>query len=111
MPGIMEFVIAQCVLRAREDGIRFVSLSGAPLARSAEEGDPLASRVLAILGRALEPSYGFGSLLRFKKKFRPELRPLYLAYPDPLALPAVGVAVARAYAPGLSTAQALSLLR
>jgi lysylphosphatidylglycerol synthetase-like protein (DUF2156 family) len=111
MPGIMEFVIAQCVLRAREEGIRFVSLSGAPLARSSEEGDPLASRVLAILGRALEPSYGFGSLLRFKKKFRPELRPLYLAYPDPLALPAVGVAVARAYAPGLSTGQALSLLR
>jgi phosphatidylglycerol lysyltransferase len=111
MPGIMEFVISQTILRAGLDGIEFVSLSGAPLARTPGETETPASRILTLLGRTLEPSYGFGSLLRFKKKFRPELRPLYLAYPDPLALPAIGVAIARAYAPSMSMSQVLSLLR
>jgi lysylphosphatidylglycerol synthetase-like protein (DUF2156 family) len=114
MPGLMEFIIAQSVLRARDNGIRFMSLSGAPLAQT-ESGDgtddELTAGLLRFLGRALEPVYGFQSLHSFKKKFRPELRPLYLAYPDPLALPAIGIAVARAYVPTMSSRQALQLLR
>lgn len=111
MPGIMEFIIAQSVLRAQDNSIRFMSLSGAPLAQTELSNDEPTAGLLRFLGRALEPVYGFQSLHAFKKKFRPELRPLYLAYPDPLALPAIGIAVARAYVPTLSSRQALRLLR
>jgi hypothetical protein len=36
--------------------------------------------------------------------------PQYLAYADPLTLPAVGAALARAYVPTLSARQAITLL-
>ncbi len=115
-PGTMEFLIAQSVLRARETGVRFMSLSGAPLARSPRSDDTdvrkdrTVDALLGFLGAALEPVYGFQSLHDFKKRFRPETRPLYLAYPDPLALPATALCLARAYAPTMSSRQALSLL-
>jgi phosphatidylglycerol lysyltransferase len=93
-----------------------MSLSGAPLARSARPDDTdvrkdrTVDALLGFLGAALEPVYGFQSLHDFKKRFRPETRPLYLAYPDPLALPATALCLARAYAPTMSSRQALSLL-
>ncbi|NEA10700.1 DUF2156 domain-containing protein, partial [Streptomyces sp. SID10692] len=69
---LMEFLIAQTILRAREDGVRFVSLSGAPLAVAGDGTGEPASGILPFLSRTLEPVYGFRSLLRFKMKFRPE---------------------------------------
>ena len=37
------------------------------------------AQLLDYVGRALEPAYGFRSLLNFKKKFQPELSlPLWL---------------------------------
>ena len=53
--------------------------------------------------------YGFGSLLAFKAKFQPEYRPLFMAYPESAALPAIGGAVARAYLPDLTVPQGLRL--
>jgi phosphatidylglycerol lysyltransferase len=50
-------------------------------------------------------------LLAFKVKFQPEYRPLYMAYPDPAALPAVATALTRAYLPDLDTARAVELVR
>ena len=64
-------------------------------------GDGL-QRLLDRFARKLEPVYGFGSLLAFKTKFQPLHRPLYLAYPDPVTLPAIGNALARAYLPHLT---------
>lgn len=109
--GVMEFLIAQAALRMREDGIEFMSLSAAPLAHTRSGDDPAGGMdtVIDYLSESLEPVYGFRSLLRFKSKFQPELRPLIMAYPDPVALPAVGVALARAYLPELSVGQAASL--
>ncbi|MGD8193983.1 bifunctional lysylphosphatidylglycerol flippase/synthetase MprF [Herbiconiux sp. P18] len=109
MNGLMEFLIAQTILRARDEGVDFVSLSGAPLAvGSAPDARATAmDGVLAFLSRTLEPVYGFRSLLRFKLKFRPELHRLHLCYPDPLTLPAIGLALARAYLPTLSARQAV----
>ncbi|CAN5371650.1 DUF2156 domain-containing protein [soil metagenome] len=113
MNGIMEFTLAETVLAARDAGIEFVSLSAAPLAHT-DSGGPGAegarSAVLGVLGRALEPIYGFRSLLAFKQKFRPRNVPLYLAYADPLTLPAVGVALTRAYVPTFSARHALGFL-
>jgi lysylphosphatidylglycerol synthetase-like protein (DUF2156 family) len=105
-PGIMEFLIATAALDARADGAAFLSLSGAPLARiDSDRSDVGVQRLLDVIARRLEPVYGFGSLLAFKAKFQPAYRPLYLAYPDPVALPAIGNALARAYLPELTPRQ------
>ena len=102
-PGIMEFLIATAALDLRAEGAALLSLSGAPLARRPNDdvGVEGLLRLLDKLARRLEPVYGFGSLLAFKAKFQPVYRPLYLAYPDPVALPAIGNALARAYLPEL----------
>ncbi|AYG02237.1 DUF2156 domain-containing protein [Gryllotalpicola protaetiae] len=109
--GAMEFVIAEVIARLRNEGIGMLSLSAAPLARvSAAESDGL-DDLLDRLSRRLEPAYGFRSLLDFKLKFQPELRPLLIAYPDAAALPEIGIALVRAYLPSLSLAQASRLVR
>lgn len=102
----MEFLIASAALSAREQGLEFLSLSGAPLA-GADSTEPDLDRnaldgLLDLLGRTLEPVYGFRSLLAFKEKFQPRHRPVYMVFPDTAALPAIGVAVGRAYLPHLS---------
>jgi phosphatidylglycerol lysyltransferase len=109
--GVMEFLIASAVQRFQAEDVQFLSLSGAPLARLDRGEQPDAvQRMLDVFGRALEPVYGFGSLLAFKAKFQPEYRPLHLAYPDPAALPAIGLAIARAYLPDLTARQSARLL-
>lgn len=99
--GLMEFVIVKTALRAKDDGLEVVSLSGAPLASkpggAAESDRTLLASLLEQVAGALEPAYGFASLFRFKSKFRPEYRTLYLAYSDPVELPSIGMAVLRAY--------------
>jgi lysylphosphatidylglycerol synthetase-like protein (DUF2156 family) len=111
--GVTEFLIASAALGFQAEGARFLSLSGAPLARADRGGEPPTAleRILDWLGRTLEPVYGFRSLLAFKAKFQPEYHPLYLLYPDPAALPAITRAIGRAYLPHLSPAQLLRLLR
>ncbi|MFP3465271.1 bifunctional lysylphosphatidylglycerol flippase/synthetase MprF [Leifsonia sp. SIMBA_070] len=112
--GVMEFLIAEAATRMKEDGIEFMSLSAAPLAHTAAapEGDKDAmDRLLGYLSSSLEPVYGFRSLLKFKQKFQPELHPLMMAYPDPVALPAIGIALVRAYLPELSVRQAATFVR
>ncbi len=111
--GVMEFMIAGAAERAQRDDLSYVSLSAAPLARTTAPDEPESAveTVLAILASSLEPMYGFRSLLAFKRKFHPELRPLLLAYPDRVALPAIGLALLRAYLPGLTVRGAAALLR
>ncbi|CAN5146199.1 DUF2156 domain-containing protein [soil metagenome] len=112
MNGVMEFLIASAALLMQQRGIETMSLSAAPLARRPGEAeDGATERLLAFLSRSLEPAYGFQSLFAFKQKFKPELRPLLMAYPDPLALPAIGTALARAYLPTLTLRQTVSMLR
>jgi lysylphosphatidylglycerol synthetase-like protein (DUF2156 family) len=111
--GVMEFLIASAALGFQEEGARFLSLSGAPLARidrGAAQTVPL-QRVLDVAGKALEPVYGFRSLLAFKAKFQPQYFPLYMCYPDPAALPAIGNAIGRAYLPHTNAAQMVRLSR
>ena len=112
MNGVMEFLIAEAVVRAQLDGLGFLSLSGAPLAVSVSDDSagPL-DRILATVGRSLEPVYGFRSLFAFKQKFQPRLVPLALVYPDALSLPAIGIAVSLCYLPGLTLRESASLVR
>lgn len=113
----IEFLIARAAQDAQAEGLEVLSLSGAPLSRSGVSGDVTgdghddvgAARfdpLLDLLASVLEPAYGFSSLHSFKRKFQPRSVPLYLAVPDVLDLPAVGLAVARAYVPDLTAAQA-----
>jgi lysylphosphatidylglycerol synthetase-like protein (DUF2156 family) len=107
--SVMEFMIAEACVAFRDQGARFVSLSGAPLARSDEPGadTELAQidKVLDALGGALEPLYGFRSLHAFKAKFRPRHEPIYLAFRDESDLPRIGVALTRAYLPDATPGQ------
>ena len=137
-PGVMEFLIASAVQELRGT-VEVISLSGSPLARDPSRGagqDPRhdggqdgsqdapiqpdesgkdvrsegLAGILDVVGRALEPVYGFRSLATFKSRFKPEYRTLYLYYQDPLQLPAMGRALSRAYLPGLSVRQSARLL-
>ncbi|MFJ3959256.1 phosphatidylglycerol lysyltransferase domain-containing protein [Arthrobacter sp. NPDC090010] len=116
--GVMEFLIASSALYMQEHGYRFMSLSGAPLATKplppgteAAAGKAGVDAFLAWLSRTLEPAYGFSSLFRFKAKFHPEYVTLSMAYPDVLALPGIGVSLARAYLPDVSTRETMALAR
>jgi lysylphosphatidylglycerol synthetase-like protein (DUF2156 family) len=109
--GVMEFLIATAARTFREEEARFVSLSGAPLARLDRGEQPCAvQRLFDMIGNATEPVYGFQSLLQFKDKFHPVYQPLYLIYPDPAAIGAIATAIGRAYLPHLTSRQGLRLL-
>ncbi|MCU1572988.1 MAG: hypothetical protein JWO93_1070 [Micrococcaceae bacterium] len=110
--GVMEFLIASAVTRFRED-VQWISLSGSPLARRPSAGGDrnALEQVLELLADALEPLYGFQSLAAFKSRFQPKHRTLYMYYPDPLALPSIGLAVTNAYLPDLTPRQRTDLLR
>lgn len=110
--GVMEFLIASAALSFKEEGAEFLSLSGAPLARLDRGQQPGAlQRLLDFAGRALEPVYGFRSLFAFKAKFQPTYQPMYMAYPDPAALPRIANAIGRAYLPNMGARQGLRLVR
>ncbi|MEY9894915.1 phosphatidylglycerol lysyltransferase [Catenulispora sp. MAP5-51] len=110
--GVMEFLIATAATQFKQEGAEFMSLSGAPLARTGGGPQPDGlQRLLDGVGRVLEPVYGFRSLLAFKAKFQPQYRPLYIAYPDPVALPAITNAIGRAYLPRTTPGQMLRLSR
>ncbi len=114
---VMEFLIASAALQCKSEGASFLSLSGAPLARvgrgavAAAGQDDAMQRLLELLGRSLEPIYGFRSLLAFKEKFQPEHTPLHLMYPDLATLPTIGNAIGRAYVHTLSVSETTALLR
>ena len=117
-PGVMEFLISSAVQELRSS-VEVISLSGSPLAKEADTltdagdkaGPEALARILDVVGKALEPVYGFRSLATFKARFKPDYRTLYLYYQDPLQLPAMGRALSRAYLPGLSVRQSARLLR
>ncbi|GAB3582704.1 bifunctional lysylphosphatidylglycerol flippase/synthetase MprF [Leifsonia lichenia] len=117
IPGIMEFIIASAALRMQGEGVEVLSLSGAPLAtKPVSDGEAPADpttmdRLLGFLGRALEPAYGFASLFKFKSKFNPTYETIYMAYPDPVALPGIGSAIGKAYLPDAHAREYLALAR
>ena len=112
MNGVMEFLIAAVIGTAQGMAVDFVSLSVAPLSGVGdEEDDARLERLLAAIARSLEPVYGFRSLAAYKQKFQPEHRPQVLAYPDAVSLPAITLAVARAYLPDRPLAGLLRALQ
>jgi phosphatidylglycerol lysyltransferase len=101
---VTEFLIASACLSFRDQGARWASLSGAPLAHS-DEGDLGGlTRLLDRLGVILEPLYGFRSLDAFKAKFQPRHVPMFMVFRDEAALPRISLALTEAYLPDASTA-------
>ncbi|MGH7682186.1 MAG: phosphatidylglycerol lysyltransferase domain-containing protein, partial [Candidatus Eiseniibacteriota bacterium] len=100
--GVMDFLIAKSVESARARGDAMLSLSLSALAdvgtTAAPQEPPDQSR--AFLKNHLARFYDFEGLFRWKKKFAPEFEDRYLVYPDPLSLPRVVLALARAQSPG-----------
>lgn len=112
--GVMEFLIASAANHFKKE-VPMISLSGSPLASTGgsgtDGGRSVIEKILGMLGNVLEPMYGFKSLAAFKSRFQPEHRTLYMYYQDPLALPAIGLAITAAYLPGLSARQSAEFLR
>ncbi len=96
---------------ARNAGQGAAQATGQGADPGGEAGTEGLAGILDVVGRALEPIYGFRSLATFKSRFKPDYRTLYLYYQDPLQLPAIGRALSRAYLPGLSVRQSARLLR
>ena len=115
--GIMEFLIARMAERLRDEGkVRFMSLSAAPLAGMGGEKDgqgesAALDHVLQMVADIMEPAYGFHSLFRFKLKFHPDESKVYICYPDAAKLPQISLAVAQAYVPSLTPAEAMRFVR
>ncbi|MBM7515834.1 bifunctional lysylphosphatidylglycerol flippase/synthetase MprF [Nocardioides nitrophenolicus] len=94
---VIEFLIAESCLAFQAEGATVVSLSAAPLARSAGEAEGWLQRGLERSARLLEPLYGFSSLHAFKAKFSPRCEALHLTYRSLGELPRIGAAVLIAY--------------
>lgn len=115
----IEFLIGRAALDAQDEGLEFISLSGAPLANSGlcEENPKLAmtpavdiAPLLDAVSTMMEPMYGFRSLLAFKKKFQARFVPMYVALPDLGDGPAVSLALARAYVPHMGAREAATMI-
>ena len=113
MNGVMEFLIAvDGRAQPRRRRIEFVSLSVAPLAVSGDDGEGAERRP------ARRPSAGSSSRRtgsgRSPRSSRSSSRapqPQCSPTPTPSCLPAISVAVARAYLPDLSLPDVVRLLR
>nr|WP_255568618.1 phosphatidylglycerol lysyltransferase domain-containing protein [Corynebacterium mendelii] len=103
---VVEFLIAEALVRAADKGMPWISLSAAPLAHTGQPDDRL-GEFLDKVGASMEPLYGFRSLAFFKKKFHPDHVPWLLLYRDELALPAIGMAIAQCYLPQVGAGQLL----
>ncbi|HWN25871.1 MAG TPA: DUF2156 domain-containing protein [Actinomycetospora sp.] len=110
--AVVEYLIASACLTFQEEGAQFLSLSGAPLARTEEaEGADVLDRVLDRMGALLEPYYGFRSLHQFKAKFQPRYAPMFLVHRDEADLPRVGLGIGRAYLPDAGVRDLVALVR
>lgn len=98
--GVIEFLIVHCAEAARERGDELISLSLSALAKTDADASDSADRARAFLMEHLRRFYDFEGLFRWKSKFSPEFEPRYLVYADPMALPRVVFALARAQSPG-----------
>ena len=98
MRGVVEFLIAESAMAFKQEGYRFISLSASPLSRGEGQTGPIEA-LLDMVAKRLEPLYGFQSLHNFKAKFKPRFEPMYLCYRDEAQLPAISIAIIKAYLP------------
>lgn len=106
----IEFLLAEAAQIASDEGVKWVSLSGAPLARTGEPESVL-EVILDKAGASIEPLYGFRSLAASKYKFHPTHSGWYLAYDDELALGSIALAVVNCYLPTMRASDYAGVVR
>jgi len=101
--GVMEFLFAELMLWARDEGYQFFSLGMAPLSGFDQHRlAPRWNRLGALLFRHGEHFYNFQGLRAFKDKFDPQWEPRYLAAPGGLVTPLVLTSIASLVSGGVS---------
>jgi phosphatidylglycerol lysyltransferase len=101
-PGIMDFLFAEILLWAKENGYRWFRLGMAPLSGLEDHQlAPLWTRVGAVVFRHGEHFYNFQGLRKYKEKFHPDWVPRYLACPGGFTLPTVLTNVATLVSGGI----------
>jgi phosphatidylglycerol lysyltransferase len=88
--SVMEFLLIELMLWAKDKGYRRFNLGMAPLSGLANRTlAPLWNRAASIVYSQGEQFYNFQGLRRYKEKFDPVWEPRYLASPGGLALPRI----------------------
>jgi phosphatidylglycerol lysyltransferase len=105
LPGtrnLLDFVLVQSILHFKADGVvRDLSLGNAPLANADPHASPssVEDHVVRFIYKNLNQVYAYRPLFEFKRKYRPQWRARYLAYPTGESLPLIGLALVRVHAP------------
>jgi phosphatidylglycerol lysyltransferase len=101
--GTMDLLFCELMLWGRSEGYRWFNLGMAPLSNlRAESQRDIWPYLGTLIYRHGEHFYNFEGLRRYKEKFQPVWRPLYLASPGGLALPAILLDVTALMAGSLS---------
>lgn len=106
----IEFLLAESARIAAERGLGWVSLSGAPLART-DAPESLVEIILDKAGATIEPLYGFRSLAASKHKFHPTHQGWYLLYEDEMSLASISLAVIHCYLPDMKRSDMAAVVK
>lgn len=106
----IEFLLAESARIAAEQGLGWVSLSGAPLART-DAPESLVEKILDKAGATIEPLYGFRSLAASKHKFHPTHQGWYLLYEDEMSLANISLAVINCYLPDMKRSDMVAVAK
>ena len=88
--GVMDFLLSESMIWARDEGMRVFDLGMAPLTGLAEtEYASLFARIGRLVAQYGDPIYSFEGLRTFKDKFGPRWQPRYIAAPGAWTLPIV----------------------
>jgi phosphatidylglycerol lysyltransferase len=86
----MEFMFIQLLLLYKEMGYESFSLGVAPLSQVGyAPKSHIAEKLAGLISKHGKLFYSFEGLRRFKDKFDPDWKPVYLAYPQLMSLPAL----------------------
>ncbi len=93
--GLMDFLFLSILAWAKTEGFRTLDLGMAPLSgiRAGRFAPPLA-KLGQIVYNSGERLYGFQGLRAYKSKFQPDWRPVFIAAPPGVSLPAALASVA-----------------
>jgi hypothetical protein len=83
--GVMESLFVAAGMQLRAEGVRMLSLNEVPFHHLSDDLQPF-ERLIGYAGRTLLQNYNAAGLMRFKSKFHPHWRPVYLCSNRPLSV-------------------------
>ncbi len=86
--GVIESLIAYAGAQLGSEGVRWLSLNEVPFHHQSADLTPI-EQMISLAGRQLHSVYNAAGLLRFKAKFHPSWRPVYLCARPRLSLTAL----------------------